>query len=47
MVVIFRFSSSYEKLEDSRGAMDFWICKLDSKGHIEWQKTLGGADTIF
>uniref|UniRef100_UPI0026ECF18E T9SS type A sorting domain-containing protein n=2 Tax=Apibacter TaxID=1778601 RepID=UPI0026ECF18E len=34
---------SYEKLEDSRGAMDFWICKLDSKGQIEWQKTLGGS----
>ena len=32
----------YEKSEDSRGSLDYWVVKLDTKGEIKWQKTLGG-----
>lgn len=32
----------YGKSEDSKGNLDFWIVKLDTKGEIEWQKTIGG-----
>lgn len=32
----------YGKSEDSRGSLDYWVVKLDPKGEIEWQKTLGG-----
>jgi hypothetical protein len=27
----------YGKTEDSRGSLDYWIVKLDSKGEIKWQ----------
>lgn len=33
---------SGDKTEAGFGSLDFWIVKLDSKGTIEWQKTLGG-----
>jgi|SRR5690554_889117 len=33
---------SGNKNEDSYGEGDFWILKLDKKGEIEWQRTLGG-----
>jgi len=32
----------YGKWEDSYGNLDYWVVKLDDKGTIEWQKTLGG-----
>lgn len=32
----------YGKSEDSRGSLDYWVVKLDTKGEIKWQKTLGG-----
>lgn len=32
----------YGKWDESRGGMDGWIVKLDSKGKVEWQRTLGG-----
>lgn len=32
----------YGKSEDSRGSLDYWVVKLDTKGEINWQKTLGG-----
>ena len=34
-----------DKKENSRGSMDYWIIKLDSKGQEEWQKTYGGDYT--
>ncbi|MFN3967936.1 T9SS type A sorting domain-containing protein [Flavobacterium sp.] len=34
---------SGEKTENSYGAGDFWIIKLDVNGVIQWQKTLGGS----
>jgi hypothetical protein len=30
------------KTESTRGSMDYWIVKLDSKGNVMWQKTYGG-----
>jgi Secretion system C-terminal sorting domain len=27
---------------DSRGNLDYWIVKLNKKGELEWQKTMGG-----
>jgi len=27
---------------DSRGNLDYWVIKLDKKGELEWQKTMGG-----
>lgn len=35
---------SGEKTENSRGAGDFWILKLDVLGNIIWQKTIGGLN---
>lgn len=32
----------YGKSEDCRGSLDYWVVKLDNKGEIKWQKTLGG-----
>ena len=32
----------YGKWDQSRGGMDAWIVKLDSKGKVLWQRTLGG-----
>ena len=42
-------NSSFEKTEDSRGLMDFWIMKLNSNGIIEWQRTIGGEgnDSLY
>lgn len=32
----------YQKAEDPRGSMDFWVVKLSEQGQLEWQKTIGG-----
>jgi hypothetical protein len=34
--------NAYAKNEDSRGNLDYWVVKLDNKGTIQWQKTIGG-----
>ena len=31
------------KDSNSRGNLDYWVIKLDKKGELEWQKTMGGA----
>jgi hypothetical protein len=36
-----------EKDEDSRGDFDYWIVKLNHKGDIEWNKTIGGGGTEY
>lgn len=33
---------SGDKSDDSYGGMDYWVIKLDAKGELIWQKTLGG-----
>ncbi len=35
---------SGDKTEDSTGAYDYWVVKLDGLGAIQWQNTIGGAD---
>ena len=37
-------NKSGNKTEDSRGGTDYWVVKLNSKGTIEWNKTIGGND---
>ena len=34
---------SGEKTEDSRGLTDYWVVKVDAKGHKLWDKTIGGS----
>ncbi|HUM51708.1 MAG TPA: hypothetical protein PK431_07815, partial [Chitinophagales bacterium] len=36
--------SSFNKKQNSRGAYDYWVIKVDSIGVIQWEKTLGGAN---
>ncbi len=39
------WSESYisgDKTENSFGGSDYWVVKLDSKGNIQWQNTIGG-----
>lgn len=38
-------NANYDKTENSRGNLDYWVLKLDPQGMILWQKTLGGNDT--
>jgi hypothetical protein len=38
---------SFEKSEDSRGVFDYWVVKLDKKGSVIWDRTLGGNDYEF
>lgn len=32
----------FGKWQDGFGSLDFWAVKLDSKGKLEWQRTIGG-----
>ncbi|MFV0238217.1 MAG: T9SS C-terminal target domain-containing protein, partial [Flavobacteriales bacterium] len=32
------------KTDSCRGKQDYWVVKLDPKGEVQWQKTLGGAE---
>ncbi len=34
---------SGDKIENSQGASDYWIVKLDTLGSIQWQNTIGGS----
>src|SRR5690606_19836311 len=36
-------SVSGDKKDPSQGGFDYWIIKLDPKGGIEWQRTIGGS----
>ena len=33
----------YDKQDACRGGEDFWIIKLNARGEMEWQKTIGGS----
>ena len=35
---------SGDKIESSKGVIDYWIVKVDSFGNIEWQNTIGGSN---
>jgi len=34
---------SGDKTENSNGALDIWVVKLDASGNIQWQNTIGGS----
>lgn len=34
---------SGNKTEDNRGDLDYWVWKMDEKGDLDWQKSLGGS----
>ena len=34
--------SSGEKTSNAMGRFDYWVVKLDGKGNVEWDKTIGG-----
>jgi len=38
-------NSSTTKTENSKGAQDYWIMKLDAQGQELWDKTIGGSKT--
>ncbi len=35
--------TSGNKTDDNKGVGDYWVVKIDEKGVIEWQKTIGGS----
>jgi hypothetical protein len=35
------------KTEDTRGFFDYWVVKVDKRGHKIWDKTIGGNDYEF
>ena len=37
-------NANYDKTENSRGNIDYWVLRLNSQGSIVWQKTIGGDD---
>ncbi len=39
--------SSGDKTESRRGMHDYWVVKLDEKGNILWDKTIGGSEFDF
>ncbi len=38
---------SGDKTENSNGAIDMWIVKIDASGNISWQNTIGGTGDDF
>ncbi|PKA82564.1 putative secreted protein (Por secretion system target) [Ulvibacter sp. MAR_2010_11] len=38
---------SGDKTENSNGAIDIWIVKIDAAGTIQWQNTIGGSGDDF
>ena len=35
--------TSGNKTDDNKGIGDYWVVKIDKKGAVEWQKTIGGS----
>lgn len=38
---------SGDKTEESIGAEDYWVVKLNAAGSVEWENTIGGGNTDF
>lgn len=36
-----------EKTEASNGQYDYWVLKLNSHGHVQWQNSIGGSGTEY
>ncbi|TKK69817.1 T9SS type A sorting domain-containing protein [Ilyomonas limi] len=39
-----RSGKSGEKTQNSRGFNDYWVVKTDSRGKVQWNRTVGGND---
>ena len=39
--------SSDGNLTSNKGQNDAWVVKINSSGHLEWQKTIGGSEVDF
>jgi hypothetical protein len=39
--------ASGDKSKANRGAVDFWVVKLNATGNIEWESTLGGTGSDY
>lgn len=37
--------ASGDKTENSRGSSDYWVIKIDRRGRVIWDKTIGGSDS--
>jgi hypothetical protein len=38
-------SAAFDKTEDSRGGYDYWVVKTNSRGRVQWDKTIGGISS--
>ena len=36
-------NQSYEKTQNSRGGADYWVVKMDKRGKIQWDETIGSS----
>ncbi|MFN8922493.1 MAG: gliding motility-associated C-terminal domain-containing protein, partial [Sphingobacteriia bacterium] len=36
--------AGFEKSQNSRGELDYWVVKLDAAGNKQWNRTLGGSN---
>jgi len=34
------------KTDDNRGDLDYWVWKMDEKGDLDWQKSMGGSGYV-
>ncbi|MFO0399062.1 MAG: T9SS C-terminal target domain-containing protein, partial [Sphingobacteriia bacterium] len=39
--------AGFEKSQNSRGADDYWVVKLDASGNKQWDRTLGDRESDF
>ncbi len=45
LILMSRFATVGGNISVHYGSVDIWICKIDSLGNIEWEKTLGNHGT--
>ena len=46
-IVVGQTSSEDGQVSGHQGSGDYWILKLDSIGHIDWERTYGGSSSEF
>jgi len=40
-------NASGDKSENGRGALDYWVVKINGNGEVIWDKTIGGSTTDY
>ncbi|QRR01394.1 T9SS type A sorting domain-containing protein [Dyadobacter sandarakinus] len=40
-------NAGFDKTEDGRGGVDYWVIKIDKNGNKQWDKTFGGSADDF